>query len=196
MLAVWQMAFSLIQACLALYGAFYIFSAVWWPRFFLDNLSVHWQHSGNFMLYAKIICTWAGLGIFAFCGAGAIVEVIPSDWGGVDQDGIYTSTRVSIQCMVAFWAIALSGKLGENAVVILREPYEKQAKQSLLWALYERTRPAYLTSEQTESLMIEAKQRYAEKVKTGWENRSEWDQDIREDVFSSISLDRREVDRW
>lgn len=195
MLAVWQMAFSLIQACLALYGAFYIFVAIFKPRYFLDWHSIDRDGEGM-ALYIKAACTFIGLAILGFNAAAAIVAPIPANWGGLDEYGEFVSKRESIQLLVASLTIFLPSRLEDIAEAILREPCEREAKRSLLWALYAQKQATCLTSEQTGLVLSEARQRYTEKVTPDWVDRSKWAGEIRQDVLNNISLDRREVDRW
>lgn len=82
------------------------------------------------------IFTLLAVGVLIYAAVYAVVDVIPYDWGGHDEDGEWQSLRYTLQMGVGFFgAIGLAPKLEENAEVLVWGPRERKAREAATKAI-------------------------------------------------------------
>ena len=131
--------FDVLQAVAAAYGATYLVTAAAAPRWFITTISFErimsigrdrrssyfddlpwWGMPIGFLV---MIC----VGVVVYHAIGPIFELIPDDWGGLDEDGEWQSTREHFQIYATCLLTVLAVSTAENSAKsrITDEPPEK-----------------------------------------------------------------------
>ena len=139
------------QSMFALYGLVYIVSALWWPEWFLDTISVNYidrRHAkrqglrnimpvnGPWYSMPAALLTLIAIGVLIYAMTYAVVAVVPYSWGGTDEDGDWHSTRYWLQFSAAFiGSFGLATRLEQNAETLVWGPAERNARQTITQAI-------------------------------------------------------------
>lgn len=142
------------QSVFAGYGALYVASAIFWPTWFIDNISINHlreRHNRRDALKHGLrnisnarpwyemptaILTMISVGVLAYAAAYALIAFVPYSWGGENEDGEWQSARYVCQSTIALWAtLALVSRLETNAEALVQGVIERVARQVLTAAI-------------------------------------------------------------
>ncbi len=100
-----EFVFLGLGSLLSIYGALYLLLGLAQPGMFIDLLAVNEADrkakaagSGKgWLSYLRIGATLIGLGILFYYAGGALVMMLPADWGSLNEDGEWEYTRHGLQ---------------------------------------------------------------------------------------------------
>lgn len=140
-----EMIASAVQSALAVYGVLFLMTSIAYPAWFLDNLAIDeldrqrarnkifQNNGGRWLFYFKAASAALGLGVLIYSALSAVVAIIPTDWGQIDEDGEWHYIRSSIQFTGAFYgAVMLGGKLEDNAKSLIWSKINARSRLALL----------------------------------------------------------------
>jgi hypothetical protein len=99
-----ELALRAFGSLAAIYGAAYYITALVDPATFVDWFSLNEAErrgEKGWRFYLRFGVTLLGCGFFMYAAAYSIVQVIPSDWGSLNEDGDWESTRRGLQITFA-----------------------------------------------------------------------------------------------
>lgn len=109
-------AFLIVKASLWSIGSVYIGSGIFAPNWFATRFAMeHWVAPTRDGMYTKdaawfwylsIPLIFFSVGVVIYSAVYPLIDVIPHDWGGHDEEGEWQSTRDQLQ-----WAASVVGSL-------------------------------------------------------------------------------------
>lgn len=95
-----------IQSAIAIYGALFVVSAIFWPRWFLSTFADRLERlslKSDSMLILWFGTTLFSVGVLIYYALTPIFSVVPTSWGGEDEYGDIVNLRSGLQSVIALF---------------------------------------------------------------------------------------------
>lgn len=142
------------------------------------------------LTYVRMAVVVLGLGILLYHAAEVLVAFIPADFGGLDEDGEWQSTRQSLQGLFGFGGgLACALRASEVAETLSCEPYERAARKAVFDALRSSNPPAQVRDHVMEKVERDLLERLSL-----WPNR--YAADLCRSLRGALSLPEKDYSRY
>lgn len=137
--------FGLVRALFWLGGTIYICGGIWFPVWFGRRFSFEaWfgQPPMPGYMYREprltrfLLGPWvaAGVGVFVYYAVYPIIDVIPFEWGSLDEDGEWSSTQSLVRyTLTLVGTLALFDTLEKRGIDALKEEMRQRDERRRSW---------------------------------------------------------------